>query len=57
MSNLKATFSTNNYLENAAVNDQKPYFLRTVAEWVKAWQTEKKNSLVHFNFVTFGMFC
>ena len=39
ISNSKTTFSTN---RNAAVNgDQKPPFLRAMAEWVQAWQAER----------------
>ena len=42
VSNSKTSLNTNNYLENAAVNgDQKPLFLRAMAEWVEAWQTER----------------
>ena len=36
ISNSKTAFCTNNYLGNAAVNgDQKPLFLRPMAEWVQ----------------------
>ena len=42
ISNSKTALNTNNYLGNAAVNgDQKPSFLRAMAEWVQAWQTER----------------
>ena len=42
VSNSKTSLNTNIYLENAAVNgDQKPSFLRAMAEWVEAWQTER----------------
>ena len=41
ISNSKTAFSTNNYLGNAVLNgDQKPSFIRAMAEWVQAWQTE-----------------
>ena len=42
ISTLKTAFSTNNYFGSAAVNgDQKPSFLRAMAEWVQPWQTER----------------
>ena len=42
ISNSKTTYDTNNYLGNAVVNiDQKPPFLRAMAEWVQGWQTER----------------
>ena len=41
-STSKTAFSTNNYLRSTAVNgDQKPSFLRAMAEWVQPWQTER----------------
>ena len=41
ISNSKTAFSTNNYLGNAAVNgDQKPSFLRAMAEWIQVWLPE-----------------
>ena len=45
LSNSKARYSTANYLGNAAVNgDNKPSFLRTMADWIQNWQ-EKKISI------------
>ena len=42
ISNSKAALNANNYLGNAGVNDdQRPSFLRAMAEWVQAWQTER----------------
>ena len=45
LSNSKARYSTANYLGNAAViGDNKPSFLRTMADWIQNWQ-EKKISI------------
>ena len=42
ISNSKTALITNSYLVNVAINgDQKPSFLRGVAEWVQTWQTER----------------
>ena len=39
LSNSKARYSTANYLGNAAViGDNKPSFLRTMADWIQNWQ-------------------
>ena len=51
-SSSKTVFSTNNYLGNAAVNgDQKPLFLRAMAEWVQPWQTERIPNCEKFTLI------
>ena len=41
-SNSKARYSTANYLGNAAaVGDNKPCFLRTMADWIQNWREKK----------------
>ena len=53
ISSSKTVFSTNNYLENTAVNgDQKPLFLRAMAEWVRPWQTERIPNCEKFTLIT-----
>ena len=47
----KTALNANNYLGNATVNgDQKPSFLRAIAEWIQAWQTERIPNFEKFTF-------
>ena len=42
LSDSKARYSTSNYLGNAAVTgDNKPSFLRAMADWIQNWQEKK----------------
>ena len=53
LSNSKARYSTENYLGNAAViADNKPSFLRAMADWIQNWQEKKIPSREKFTLTS-----
>ena len=53
LSDSKARYSTANYLGNAAVTgDNKPSFLRAMADWIQNWQEKKIANCEEFNLTS-----
>ena len=53
LSNSKARYSTANYLGNAAITgDNKPWFLRAMADWIQNWQENKISNCKKFTLTS-----
>ena len=53
LSNSKARYSTATYLGNAAViGDNKPSFLREMADWIENWEETKNCSCERFTLTS-----